>query len=224
MKIIHILFLCVIIPLKALPSETVKDGLYYSYWVYSDNGEIKTYSALANSPKRNEQGKFVLSNKDGSSLEDEIFINIQNGNTTIYYQQGIPTDNGNFVTFGWANAILSKNKITISPVNIKITPITDLKNVPTVPVNIKFKGKSLPLDKKEIFSLEEITTDSFKVNCASYLKDNKYRENGLPLYDDGSQSYNATIFSTENGVCGLLLEDDITPEIKHGWILFKKIE
>ncbi|MGV3344957.1 hypothetical protein ACGVWS_04145 [Enterobacteriaceae bacterium LUAb1] len=209
-------------------SAPVNDGLYYSYWVYKKQGELKEYPVLENKP-RTANGRYILSNVTGRYSGDEIYIKVTKGNPSIFYRQtGEET-----VTKGWANARFSGENIIASASTVIIKP-DDIQEKLTgnndIYVGDEFTGKSVPLNKNEIIPITNISNDSFTVNCNDYLDKNHYRNNEIPDYDEAisadentRQSYGGTIFISGDNICALFLSNDSVSEIKDGWILFKKL-
>lgn len=204
----------------------VKDGLYYSYWVYKDKGALKEYGTLANNPRK-EMGKYILTPTPDYSAADEIYILVKGGNPVVYYYHA--NSGASFNTIGWADAKFSTNSMSIAKNTIRMVT-EDTKELAIV--GGKFSGKLVKLESDEVVPLRLINTDTFEVDCNQYLSVNGYRDNGIPDYEEpdpqGQEgiglSYPATVFAVnELGICAAFLDDDVVPQIKNGWIQFRRL-
>ncbi|RJT45064.1 hypothetical protein [Rahnella woolbedingensis] len=209
-------------------AEKPSDGLYYSYWNYKSDGKIKEYSVLKNKPEK-VSNKYILSKPGKYGGDDEIYIDIKNGAPTLYYSHA--NNESQSITRGWADARFVDNEIIISASTIITTSIKDdMKISKDNFVGDQFPGKKIPLERNEIVPFETINSNSFKVDCNKYLDINNYRGGDIPDYNESisgdknlRQSYGGTVFINGEQLCALFLDDDIAPEIKNGWISFKKI-
>jgi hypothetical protein len=204
----------------------IKDGLYYSYWVYKDNGVLKEYDALANNPKK-EMGKYSLTPTPDYSAADEIYLQVKGGNPVVYYYHS--NSGASLNTIGWAGAKFSSNGLVILENTIQMVS-GDTKD--NVYVGVNFPGKLVKLESDEVVPLKLIDDDTFEVDCNIYLDANGYRDSGIPDYEEldpkGREgiglSYPATVFSVgELGICAAFLDEDVVPQIKNGWIQFRRL-
>ncbi|HEY2454512.1 MAG TPA: hypothetical protein VGI71_18225 [Scandinavium sp.] len=204
----------------------IKDGLYYGYWVYKDNGVLKEYGVLANNPRK-DSGEYILSPVPELTATNEIYIQIKNNVPTIFYYHESSDADLNVV--GWASAKLSGSEMTVSVKSIRFLK-EDSKE--RISVGDKFNGKVVRLDIGEKAPIENVNDKGFSIDCNQYLKTNKYAETGLPDVEEPDPkgrkgiglSYPATVFSvSEIGICAAFLDDDIVPQIKKGWIQFRRL-
>lgn len=210
-------------------AEKPSDGLYYSFWSYQSHGKIKEYPVLKNKPEKIND-KYILSKAGEYGGDDEIYIQIKNGMPALYYTHA--SNESLDITHGWADAHFIDNKIIISTSTIVTTLTSDGKGGDKdIFVGVPFFGKKVPLIKNEIVPFEKTDENSFKVDCNKYLDVNDYRNGDIPDYSESisgdkslRQSYGGTVFINGERLCSLFLDDDISPEIKKGWIAFKKIE
>lgn len=222
-----ILFFIAVVPLFAFCNPNkVKDGLYYGYWVYKDHGAMKEYGVLANEPRKI-MGKYILTPVP-KFTDNEIYIKVKEGVPTIYFfQKSVESD---LNTVGWAVVQFSTGNMIISVSTIRM--VTE-DTTDHIFVGEKFLGKHISLKKYEVVPLSSIDEKSFNVNCNQYLDVNTYRENGLPYYSEPDPEgrkglgigYPITVFAVgELGICSAFLNDDIVPQIKNGWIQFRRLD
>lgn len=162
------------------------------------------------------------------NVANEIYIKVENGNPSLYYYHvNIGAD---LNTIGWASAGFTEEGMIIYKNTIRMAKEDLAENIS---VGQHFSGKLISLKENERVPLELINKDSFKIDCNKYLKVNKYKEKGIPYYEDsGSKGsgkvligYPATIFAVgDSGICSALLNDEGTPQVKKGWIQFRRIE
>ncbi len=204
----------------------IRDGLYYSYWVYKDKGALKEYGNLSNSPRK-EMGRYVLTPTLEYTAADEIYMQVKNGEPVLYYYH--VNVGAGYNTIGWADAKFSKNNMVIAENTIQMVT-EDTKE--HIVVGDEFSGKLVRLETDEIAPLRLIDDNTFEVDCNKYLNVNGYKDNGIPDYEepdpkgrkDIGLSYPATVFSvSEIGICAAFLDDDIVPQIKKGWIQFRRL-
>lgn len=204
----------------------VKDGLYYGYWVYKEHGAIKEYGVLANNPRK-EINKYILTPVPQFAAADEIYIQVKDNIPVVYfYHENVGAE---LNTIGWGDANFTEEGMVISANTIRMVAEDSVDHVY---VGEKFSGKRVGMEKKEVVPFSSIDDDGFKINCNQYLDINGYRDNGLPDYSEPDPegrkgigiSYPATVFSVlETGICALFFDDDIVPQIKNGWIQFRRI-
>lgn len=223
-----ILFFIAVFPYFAFCNTIkVKDGLYYGYWVYKDHGIVKEYGVLANEPRKI-MGKYILAPVPKFTDDNEIYIKVKGGIPNIYfYQKSIGSD---LNTVGWASARFTEGNMVISASTIRM--ITE-DTTDHIFVGEEFIGKRIRLKKDEMVPLSLIDENGFNVDCNQYLDINAYRENGIPDYEEPDPkgrkgiglSYPATVFAVDElGICSAFLDDDIVPQIKKGWIQFRRID
>ncbi|KKC62287.1 hypothetical protein WG82_18135 [Citrobacter amalonaticus] len=222
-----VLFFIVVVPFFAFCNTIkVKDGLYYGYWVYKEHGAMKEYGVLANKPRKN-MGKYILSPVPKFTDDNEIYVEVKGGVPTVYfYQKSVESD---LNTVGWAGARFAEGNMVISSSTIRMVTEDTTENIF---VGDRIPGKKLKFEKDELVPLSLIDDNGFNVNCNQYLDVNAYRENGLPYYSEPDPegrkgieiSYPTTIFAIgELGICSAFLDDDIVPQIKNGWIQFRRL-
>jgi len=222
-----ILFFIAVVPFFALCNTIkVKDGLYYGYWVYKDHGAVKEYGVLANEPRKL-MGKYILTPVHKFTDDNEIYIKVKGGIPIVYfYQKSVGSD---LNTVGWAGARFTEGDMIISTSTIRMVTEDATDHIF---VGEEFLGKRIRLKKDEVVPLSLIDDNSFNVDCNQYLDINAYRENGIPDYEEPDPkgregiglSYPATVFAVgELGVCSAFLDDDIVPQIKNGWIHFRRL-
>ncbi|MEB5922984.1 hypothetical protein [Franconibacter daqui] len=207
-------------------SIQVRDGLYYGYWVYKDKGVLKQYGVLANNPRK-DAGEYILSPVPILTATDEIYIQIKNNVPTIFFYHKNSDADLNVV--GWAGAKFSGSEVIISANTIRFLK-DDSKE--RISVGDKFNGKVVRLEIGEKAPIKEVNDKGFSIDCNQYLKANNYAETGLPNVEEPDPSgrkdiligYPATIFAVgELGICAALLDDDVVPQIKNGWIQFRRL-
>ncbi|WP_075183680.1 hypothetical protein [Pantoea sp. 1.19] len=222
-----IFFFIAVIPFFAFCNTIkVKDGLYYGYWIYKDHGAMKEYGVLANEPRK-VLGKYILSPVSKFTDDNEIYVKVKGGIPTLYfYQKSVASD---LNTVGWAGARFSEENMVISSITIRMVTEATTENIF---VGEKIPGKKIKFEKDELVPLSLIDENSFNVNCNKYLDVNAYRENGLPYYSEPDPEgrkgveigYPTTIFAVgELGICSAFLDGDIAPQIKNGWIQFRRL-
>lgn len=222
-----ILFFIVFVPFFAFCNTIkIKDGLYYGYWVYKDHGAMKEYGVLANEPRKI-MGKYILNPVPKFTDDNEIYVKVKGSVPTVYfYQKSVESD---LNTVGWAGARFSEGNMVISSSTIRMVTEDTTENIF---VGERIPGKKLKFEKDELVPLSLIDENGFNVNCNQYLDINAYRENGLPDYEEPDPkgrkgiglSYPATVFAVgELGICSAFLDDDIVPQIKNGWIQFRRL-
>lgn len=222
-----ILFFIAVVPFFALCNTIkVKDGLYYGYWVYKDHGAVKEYGVLANEPRKL-MGKYILTPVHKFTDDNEIYIKVKGGIPIVYfYQKSVGSD---LNTVGWAGARFTEGDMIISTSTIRMVTEDATDHIF---VGEEFLGKRIRLKKDEVVPLSLIDDNSFNVDCNQYLDINAYRENGIPDYEEPDPkgregiglSYPATVFAVgELGVCSAFLDGDIVPQIKNGWIHFRRL-
>lgn len=220
-------FLALFIPVAAFSNTIkIKDGLYYGYWVYKDRGVLKEYGVLADNPKK-ENSEYILTPTPKYTADDEIYIQVKGDKSAVYYyQESIDYE---LNTIGWADIKIHSNDISIGENTTRMVT-EDTKE--RVVVGDKFSGKIVKLESDEIVPFKVINDDTFEVDCNQYLKVNGYRENGIPYYEEPDPQeqegigfyYTATVFAhDELGICAKFLDDDVVPEIKNGWIQFRRL-
>lgn len=204
----------------------IKDGLYYSYWVYRGEGMLKEYGALSNNPRK-ENDKYILTPNSDYSAADEIYIQVKGGNPSVYYYHS--NSGASLNTIGWADAKFFTGGMSISKNTIRIVSEDTREHVF---VGEEFSGKLVGLEKDEIVPLRLISGDTFEVDCNQYLDVNGYRDSGVPDHEEPDPkgregvglSYPATVFAAnELGICAAFLDDDVVPQIKNGWIQFRRL-
>ncbi|MBL5942547.1 hypothetical protein JBO44_04190 [Enterobacter asburiae] len=221
------MFFIVVVPFFAFCNTIkVKDGLYYGYWVYKEHGAIKEYGVLANKPRKI-MGKYILSPVPKFTDDNEIYVEVKGGVPTVYfYQKSVESD---LNTVGWAGARFSEGYMVISSSTIRMVTKDTTENIF---VGERVPGKKLKFEKDELVPLSLIDDNGFNVSCNQYLDVNAYRENGLPYYSEPDPEgrngieigYPTTIFAVgELGICSAFLDDDIVPQIKKGWIQFRRL-
>lgn len=222
-----ILFFIAVVPFFAFSNNIkVKDGLYYGYWVYKDHGAVKEYGILANEPRKL-MGEYILTPVHKFTDDNEIYIKVKGGIPIVYfYQKSVGSD---LNTVGWAGARFTEGDMIISTSTIRMVTEDATDHIF---VGEEFLGKRIRLKKDEVVPLSLIDDNSFNVDCNQYLDINAYRENGIPDYEEPDPkgregiglSYPATVFAVgELGVCSAFLDDDIVPQIKNGWIHFRRL-
>lgn len=222
-----ILFFIAVVPFFAFCNTIkVKDGLYYGYWVYKDHGAVKEYGVLANEPRKL-MGEYILTPVHKFTDDNEIYIKVKGGIPIVYfYQKSVESD---LNTVGWAGARFTEGDMIISTSTIRMVTEDATDHIF---VGEEFLGKRIRLKKDEVVPLSLIDDNSFNVDCNQYLDINAYRENGIPDYEEPDPkgregiglSYPATVFAVgELGVCSAFLDDDIVPQIKNGWIHFRRL-
>lgn len=222
-----ILFFIAVVPFFAFCNTIkVKDGLYYGYWVYKDHGAMKEYGVLANEPRKI-MGKYILNPVPKFTDDNEIYVKVKDGIPTVYfYQKNVESD---LNTVGWAGARFAEGNMVISSSTIRMVTEDTTENIF---VGEKIPGKKIKFEKDELVPLSLIDENGFNVNCNQYLDVNAYRENGLPYYSEPDPEgrkgieigYPTTIFAVgELGICSAFLDDDIVPQIKNGWIQFRRL-
>lgn len=204
----------------------INDGLYYGYWVYKDKEVLKEYGVLANNPRK-DAGEYILSPVPELSATNEIYIQIKNNVPTIFFYHESSDAYSNIV--GWTGAKFSGDQMIISANTIRFLK-EDSKE--RIPVGDKFNGKVVRLDVGEKAPLKDVNDKGFSIDCNQYLKANNYAETGLPDVEEPDPSgrkdifvgYPATVFAVgELGICSAFLSDDIVPQIKNGWIQFRRL-
>ncbi|WP_227660665.1 hypothetical protein [Hafnia alvei] len=204
----------------------MKDGLYYGYWVYKDKRLLKEYGVLANNPRK-DAGEYILSPVPELSATDEIYIQIKNNVPTIFFYHESSDAYLNVV--GWAGAKFSGGEMIVSANTIRFLK-EDSKE--RISVGDKFNGKVVRLDIGERAPIKDVNDKGFSIDCNQYLKANNYAETGLPDVEEPDSSgrkdifvgYLATVFAVgELGICSAFLSDDIVPQIKNGWIQFRRL-
>lgn len=200
--------------------------MYYGYWVYKNNGELKEYGVLANNPRK-DAGEYILSPVPELSATDEIYIQIKNNVPTIFFYHG--SRNAYLNVVGWAGAKFSGGEMIVSANTILFLK-EDSKE--RISVGDKFNGKVVRLDIGEKASTKDINGKGFGIDCNQYLKANNYVEMGLPNVEEPDPSgrkdilvgYPATVFAVgELGICSAFLDNDVVPQIKKGWIQFRRL-
>ncbi|RHX75341.1 hypothetical protein DSY27_10555, partial [Lactobacillus helveticus] len=130
---------------------------------------------------------------------------------------------------GWASAKFSEGEMIVSANTIRFLK-EDSKE--RISVGDKFNGKVVRLDIGEKAPIEEVNDKGFSIDCNQYLKANNYAETGLPDVEEPDPSgrkgilvgYPATVFAVgELGICSAFLNDDVVPQIKKGWIQFRRL-
>lgn len=222
-----ILYVFLIFPVITFAKNTqVKDGLYYGYWVYKDKGVLKEYGVLANNPRK-DAGEYILSPTSELAATDEIYIQIKDNVPTIFFYHESSDADLNVV--GWASANFSEGEMIVSANTIRFLK-EDSKE--RISVGDKFNGKVVRLDIGEKAPIEEVNDKGFSIDCNQYLKANNYAETGLPDVEEPDPSgrkgilvgYPATVFAVgELGICSAFLNDDVVPQIKKGWIQFRRL-
>lgn len=204
----------------------VKDGLYYGYWVYKDKGVLKEYGVLANNPRK-DAGEYILSPTSELAATDEIYIKIKDNVPTIFFYH--ESNDADLNVVGWAGAKFSGGEMIVSANTIRFLK-EDSKE--RISVGDKFNGKVVRLDIGEKAPIEEVNDKGFSIDCNQYLKANNYAETGLPDVEGPDPSgrkgilvgYPATVFAVgELGICSAFLYDDVVPQIKKGWIQFRRL-
>lgn len=204
----------------------VKDGLYYGYWVYKDKGALKEYGVLANNPRK-DAGEYILSPAPELFATNEIYIQIKNHEPTIFYYH--ESSDADLNVAGWASANFLGGEMIVSANTIRFLK-DDSKE--RISVGDKFNGKVVRLDVGEKAPIEEVNDKGFNIDCNQYLKDNNYAETGLPDVEEPDPSgrkdilvgYPATVFAVgEIGICSAFLNEDVVPQIKKGWIQFRRL-
>ncbi|WP_105654837.1 hypothetical protein [Cronobacter dublinensis] len=222
-----ILYVLLIFPVVSFAKSTqVKDGLYYGYWVYKDKGVLKEYEVLANNPRK-DAGEYILSPTSELATTDELYIQIKDNVPTIFFYHESSDADLNVV--GWAGAKFSGDEMIISENTIRFLK-EDSKE--RISVGDKFNGKVVRLDIGEKAPIEDVNDKGFSIDCNQYLKANNYAETGLPDVEEPDSSgrkgilvgYPATVFAVgELGICSAFLNDDVVPQIKKGWIQFRRL-
>ncbi|OXL35986.1 hypothetical protein CA284_20990 [Enterobacter mori] len=222
-----ILYVFLIFPVITFAKNTqVKDGLYYGYWVYKDKGVLKEYGVLANNPRK-DASEYILSPTSELAATDEIYIQIKDNVPTIFFYHESSDADLNVV--GWASAKFSGGEMIVSANTIRFLK-EDSKE--RISVGDKFNGKVVRLDIGEKAPIEEVNDKGFSIDCNQYLKANNYAETGLPDVEEPDPSgrkgilvgYPATVFAVgELGICSAFLNDDVVPQIKKGWIQFRRL-
>ncbi len=200
-------------------ANNLKNGLYYSKWVYSENNIEELYPVLSNKVDQDKNGVYLLPD-DASIIGDEIYLQVSGGAINLFYRH--VNDDGSVVTIGRGNADVLDGAFSIKS-NISNTFFDGKVPSRKFYINSAFSGRETSPSKKEIVPFKIERPDTFSVDCEKYLKINGYYENGLPDYTEDDISYNTNIFATDSGICGLLLNDDIVPQIKNGWIQFRRL-
>ncbi|MDH1758773.1 hypothetical protein [Klebsiella michiganensis] len=159
--------------------------------------------------------------------DNEIYVEVKGGVPTVYfYQKSVESD---LNTVGWAGARFAEGNMVISSSTIRMVTEDTTENIF---VGERISGKKLKFEKDELVPLSLIDDNGFNVNCNQYLDVNAYRENGLPYYSEPDPEgrkgieigYPTTIFAVgELGICSAFLDDDIVPQIKNGWIQFRRL-
>lgn len=222
-----ILYVFLIFPVITFAKNTqVKDGLYYGYWVYKDKGVLKEYGVLANNPRK-DAGEYILSPTSELAATDEIYIQIKDNVPTIFFYHESSDADLNVV--GWASAKFSEGEMIVSANTIRFLKEYSKERIS---VGDKFNGKVVRLDIGEKAPIEEVNDKGFSIDCNQYLKANNYAETGLPDVEEPDPSgrkgilvgYPATVFAVgELGICSAFLNDDVVPQIKKGWIQFRRL-
>lgn len=201
-------------------ANNLKDGLYYSKWVYLENNDEKLYPVLSNKVDHDKNGVYLLPD-DASIIGDEIYLQVTGDAINLFYRQ--VNDDGSVVTIGRGNAevlddtFIIKNNISNTFFDGKVPPRKFY-------INSGFSGRETSPFKKEIVPFRVEKPGAFSVDCKKYLKINGYYESGLPDYTEDDVSYNTNIFSTDSGICGLLLNDDNVQQIQKGRVLFERVQ
>lgn len=222
-----VLFLATIIPLLAFGKNIqMKDGLYYGYWVYKDKGMSKKYGVLANKPRK-DAGEYILSPTSKSTATDEIYIQIKSNTPTLFFHH--ESSDADLNVAGWAGAKFIGSEMIISANTIRFLKEDSQERIS---VGDKFNGKVVQLKVGEKAPINAVDDEGFSVDCNEYLKVNNYMEMGLPDVEEPDPSgrkdiligYPATVFAVgELGICSAFFDNDVVPQIKNGWIQFRRL-
>ncbi|POT59878.1 hypothetical protein C3432_04000 [Citrobacter amalonaticus] len=204
----------------------IKDGLYYGYWVYKDKGVLKEYGVLANNPRK-DSGEYILNPVPELAVANEIYVEIKDNVPELYFYHESSDADLNVV--GWADAKFLGNDMIVLANTIRFLN-EDSKE--RVSVGKKFNGKVVQLKNEEVVPINAVNGEGFSVDCNNYMKSNNYAETGLPDVEESDPSsrkdiligYPATVFAVgELGICSAFLDEDIVPQIKNGWIQFRRL-
>lgn len=204
----------------------IKDGLYYGYWVYKDKGVLKEYGVLANNPRK-DAGEYILSPTPKSIATDEIYIQIKNNTPTLFFHH--ESSDADLNVAGWAGAKFIGSEMIISANTIRFLKEDSQERIS---VGDKFNGKVVQLKVGEKAPIKAVDDEGFSVDCNEYLKVSNYMETGLPDVEEPDPSgrkdiligYPATVFAVgELGICSAFFDNDVVPQIKNGWIQFRRL-
>lgn len=227
MKKIFILTM-LIFPLIACGKNIkINDGLYYGYWVYKDKEVLKEYGFLASNPKK-DADEYILNPLSELSAANEIYIQVKKNTPYLYYYH--ESSDADFNVVGWSDAKFVGNDMIVSTNTIRFLK-EDSKE--RISVGREFNGKVVKLNVEEVVPINSIDDQGFNIDCNQYLEANNYAETGIPdvVAPDPSGrkdilvGYPATVFAVgELGICSALLDDDVVPQIKNGWIHFHRLD
>lgn len=204
----------------------IQDGLYYGYWVYKDKGVLKEYGVLANNPRK-DADEYILNPVPKFTATDEIYIEIKNNTPTLFFYHEASDADLNVV--GWSDANFLGSEMILSANTIRFLKEDEKERIS---VGKKFNGKVVQLKTLERAPIKMSNNEEFSIDCNQYLKTNNYAETGLPNVEEPDPSgrkdvligYPATVFAVgELGICSAFLDDNVVPQIKNGWIQFRRL-
>lgn len=227
MKKIFLLTMLIFPLIACAKNIKIKDGLYYGYWVYRDKEVLKEYGFLANNPRK-DAGEYILNPLPELSAANEIYIKVKKNTPSLYYYH--ESSDADFNVAGWSGAKFVGNDMIVSTNTIRLLK-EDSKE--RISVGREFNGKVVKLKVEEVVPINSIDDQGFNIDCYQYLEANNYAETGIPDVvapdplgrKDILVGYPATVFAVgEFGICSALLDDDVVPQIKNGWIQFRRLE
>ncbi|HEY2454511.1 MAG TPA: hypothetical protein VGI71_18220 [Scandinavium sp.] len=221
MKIFLVIFLFLFPFLSNASDFSLEPGLYHLEWAYGPNDNYKTITGVVGNIDKAD-GVYYLRNKIDDQSNDEVYIVINKGSGAVFFKheeiEGGPT-------IGWASIQLNDKTILID------TPTTknfydntngDSERDIKYKVGVKFSGNKKAKNTSEIFPIEILKSDAFKVDCSEYFKSNE-EHRGKEKRNDPMEDYSSSVLLSNDGLCNSTLNKNNKIEVLNGWMLFKRI-